>query len=293
MKTRKKGGGAEEVDVVSYGKDFYLFESIGSYNEMTESVKVRVYTGMLLVRGSVQMRTNDEQVELSAGDLFVFRPNVQVGQTQVSDDAEVRCICFSAEYLSRLVAGECCRADIHMLLNHTQCFHLEPDEADFFTHYFDLLYRKLKMPPTAHHFELTASLLRAGMYEFFDAVSKQNITVGGYTSADAIFRRFVQIIDSESPKPRRVDEYAARLNITPKYLSAVCKRKCGRTAIQIINQAVVEDIIKNLKDDSKNIKQIATELGFPNQSFLGTFLKKHCGLSPLQFRNKRLKGATE
>lgn len=277
------------MDVVNFGKDLYMFESLGSLNETAETVKVRAYVGILLMAGSLSMETEGERVELQACDLFIFRPNVQMGNTHISDDAEVRCVCFSADYLSRLVAGESCRADVHMLLNHTQCFHLQPQEAAAFNDYFGILYRKLKQEPAAHHFELVASLLKAGMYEFFDAVSRQSITVGGYTSADAIFRRFVHIIDTETPKPRRVDEYAARLNITSKYLSAVCKRKCGRTAIQVINQAVVEDIIKSLKDDSKNIKQIATELGFPNQSFLSTFLKKHCGRSPLQFRNKRLR----
>ncbi|MFS6556854.1 helix-turn-helix domain-containing protein, partial [Parabacteroides distasonis] len=40
-----------------------------------------------------------------------------------------------------------------------------------------------------------------------------------------------------------------------------------------------------LKNTTKSIKEIATELNFPNQSFLGKYFKEHVGMSPSQYRN--------
>ncbi|MDE6523030.1 MAG: helix-turn-helix domain-containing protein, partial [Muribaculaceae bacterium] len=40
-----------------------------------------------------------------------------------------------------------------------------------------------------------------------------------------------------------------------------------------------------LRDRSRSIQEISETLGFPNQSFFGTFFKKLKGLSPSAYRN--------
>ena len=39
-----------------------------------------------------------------------------------------------------------------------------------------------------------------------------------------------------------------------------------------------------LKNTSKSIKEIAQEMHFPNQSFLGKYFKEHVGVSPSEYR---------
>lgn len=39
-----------------------------------------------------------------------------------------------------------------------------------------------------------------------------------------------------------------------------------------------------LRNTTKSIKQIAEEMNFPNQSFLGKYFKEHVGMSPSQYR---------
>ena len=41
-----------------------------------------------------------------------------------------------------------------------------------------------------------------------------------------------------------------------------------------------------LKQSDKSIKEIAEELRFPNQSFMGKFFKEHTGMSPSAFRKQ-------
>ena len=40
-----------------------------------------------------------------------------------------------------------------------------------------------------------------------------------------------------------------------------------------------------LKNTTKSIKEIAQELNFSNQSFLGKYFKEHMGVSPSDYRN--------
>ena len=41
-----------------------------------------------------------------------------------------------------------------------------------------------------------------------------------------------------------------------------------------------------LSSTSKSIKEIAQQLNFSNQSFLGKYFKEHTGMSPSEYRRK-------
>ena len=81
-------------------------------------------------------------------------------------------------------------------------------------------------------------------------------------------------------------ELSQLVDITPKYLSAVCKEASGQTASELINQYVVKDIVYLLHQPDKSIKDIAFELDFPNLSFFGKYVKKHLGMSPKMYRKE-------
>ena len=102
-----------------------------------------------------------------------------------------------------------------------------------------------------------------------------------------MFRDFIGLLSSTYPRPRSVAFYADKLCITPKYLSAVCKQVSGMTALKLISNFVSKDILRLLNDTDKSMKEICNELGFPNPSFFGTYVRKTLGMSPRQYRERR------
>ena len=64
----------------------------------------------------------------------------------------------------------------------------------------------------------------------------------------------------------------------------MCKNVSGKTATEIINAFVVEDIRQRLEYSEKSIKEIAQELDFPSISFFGKYVKAHLGVSPKEYR---------
>ena len=72
--------------------------------------------------------------------------------------------------------------------------------------------------------------------------------------------------------------------MTPKHLSEVVKQVSGKTAGQWITTMVMIEIKTLLKQSSLTIKEIAQEMNFPNQSFLGKYFKNVEGVSPSDFR---------
>ena len=78
--------------------------------------------------------------------------------------------------------------------------------------------------------------------------------------------------------------YAKQLNITPKYLSEAVKAISHRTPNEWIDYYTIHELRIMLKSTAKSIKEIAVELNFPNQSFMGKYFKDHVGVSPSEYR---------
>lgn len=102
--------------------------------------------------------------------------------------------------------------------------------------------------------------------------------------AEVIYNRFMDLLSKHFREERNVTFYASQLCVTPKYLSAVVKEYSGKSPYRWIEEIVMDEICRLLRFSDESIKEIAYALNFPNASFFGKFVKKHTGLSPLQYR---------
>ena len=96
----------------------------------------------------------------------------------------------------------------------------------------------------------------------------------------SFIQSIIELLSKSKVKVRSVSFYADKLFITTKYLSVICKQVCGKTAFDIINEFIIEDITELLKYSEKSIKEIANYLEFPNLSYFGKYVKAHTGMSP-------------
>ena len=73
--------------------------------------------------------------------------------------------------------------------------------------------------------------------------------------------------------------------ISPKYLSAICKRNSGKSANKWITEKLTGDVRYYLHQTDLSIKQICDLLGFSSQSLFCKYVKEHIGMTPMEFRN--------
>jgi AraC-like DNA-binding protein len=64
----------------------------------------------------------------------------------------------------------------------------------------------------------------------------------------------------------------------------VVKQISGRTALEWIENYVTMELRVALKNSARSIKEIAEDMNFPNQSFLGKYFKEHVGMTPSEYR---------
>lgn len=81
--------------------------------------------------------------------------------------------------------------------------------------------------------------------------------------------------------------YADRLHISTTYLSRIVRNITGHTVCFHIFELLCADARKLLECTDKDVKEIADELGFSDQSVFGKFFVRKTGLSPLKYRMQR------
>ena len=104
-----------------------------------------------------------------------------------------------------------------------------------------------------------------------------------------VYRRFMALLAESNGRVRSVSVFANMLNITPKYLCKCVKNESGCSPLDLIHETTASTIRQQLRYSNKTIKEICTELDFPNPSFFGKFVKEHLGMSPTEYRQQNLK----
>ena len=153
--------------------------------------------------------------------------------------------------------------------------------------YYALIASKLRPSSHSHH-EIVPTLIRAFLLDLCQILEDlQDVREEVKLSQGKIlFNRFLRLISSSDVKRRPISHYASQLAITPKYLTMLCLKYSDRTASDWIIQYTTEDIRFYLKNSNLSIKEISAKLGFANMSHFGSYVRKHLGVSPSDFRHR-------
>ena len=165
---------------------------------------------------------------------------------------------------------------------------LEQKEIETFKEYFQVI--KQKICDQRNHFrkDLIKTLLLAMFYDLTNVIYRITPNPSErYIRGEIVFTQFIKLVEENCTHERRVMWYAQQMNISPKYLSEIIRQVSKRTPNEWVNDFVMAELRRHLRNTTMSISEIADALHFPNQSFLGKYFKEHAGLSPLQFRKAK------
>ena len=108
---------------------------------------------------------------------------------------------------------------------------------------------------------------------------------GRLTRQEEVFNRFLSLVNKYAIHERSVVFYADWLYLTPRYLSTLIKQTSGRTVMDWVNEAVVQEAKLLLRHSDKLVYQIADELNFPNASFFCKYFRRLTGKTPHEYRH--------
>lgn len=251
--------------------------------------QLEIYGIVLVMEGKGLLEIDGKSYEIKKNDLVICLPNNIVENGLMSLDFKGCFIFVSSDYVQRIMPLQDAW-EFKTLFERNPVSPLFPKEAAVFHQYYDLLCSKVQDSTPAQK-RVIDTLILAFVYDMRNYLNR---FIQGrqrpFTSGESIYHRFIELLESSYPKQRNVSYYADCLHITPKYLSAVCKRIGNKRPSDIIDSYVLKDIDLLMKHTSKSIKEIACELKFPNLSFFGKYMRKHSGLSPKAYREQAVNG---
>ena len=242
----------------------------------------------LCTEGSASYQLDTQEQNIGPGDFIIVSDHHVVDKLSTSPDSKGLYIALSIDFYHETIRNVSDISTLFLYARNNPVLALKETEQNTFKEYFKVI--RSKMEDTANHYrrDLVRTLLLAMFYDLSNVIYSNRVPHTGKRQmrSDAIFTDFIGLLESHCRSERRVGWYAEQLNITPKYLSESVKNVSHRTPNEWIDFYVIQELRIALRESSKTIKEIATELNFPNQSFLGKYFKEHVGLSPKEYRKQ-------
>ena len=269
-----------------------LDEVMTAYHEITSNYLVSVYCE----RGAFQLSIEGETYHVGEGDLMVGQlDGMSVGSFMRTPDLQGKMMCIGEHLFDDALAGI-----LHLdsqwwkkflFLKNNPVTHLSEHQNKLYQAYFNLIMtfaENTENPYRLRIIRLTAQSMAVEiLHEMNGLIADDEVKQAPgaeRTQKDLLFQRFISMLNQHENTEREVKAYAEKLLITPKYLSAVCKEKSGRTALEWITEFTVRNIKYYLLQTDLTVKEIAYKMDFPDVSFFCKYTKKHLGQTPLEFR---------
>ena len=285
----------EDIQIGYSDNEIVVVDSIQQFTQIS-SAHVAMNAIVICTSGKAQAQMNGIQMELHRNQIAIIPQNVTVTDVMVSPDFDVKGMFLTNRILRSFLNEKISVWNDMMYIHRQHIVTMDEDEILFYTHFYDMLTLAIeKGKENPYHTEIIQALLRSAILGLCGTMKwmllADNSPLGSaawqrqeLSSGKSHFQRFLDLLHSTDVKHRTVEAYANDLYISPKYLTTICKKNSGKTANEWITEHVLEDIRYYLKQTDLSIKQICDQLGFPNPSFFGKYVKDHFGMTPMEFR---------
>ncbi len=257
-------------------------------SDLRKEVYFTSYTALTkCLSGTVTMEFDSRIIEVSAGMNYLVPYGIFLRILSYSDDAQFVIIRFASRYI----------IDYCPFLNN-QIFDIitsvPPDmyseeDTKFGNSIFDQFIAIKSATDFSFHNVVVSNLFTNYILNLYESVRKrvESNTELVSNHVESLLGKFWRMCKDEHTSERKVEYYASKLNISPRYLHRISKAAFGITPKQVIDHCVLSSAKKLLITTALTAQEIAFELSFPDQATFGQFFKRNVGLSPLQFRHKQ------
>ena len=257
-------------------------------NESIHSIRMGDILLVFCREGSLRINLNGKEQQLNSMEALVCLPSTLLSNAVKSPDFKGGMVFISKHLLRTSTSSAYDQLSKFFYLKENPIISLNEACIQTSQMYLNIILEKIRQKDAPYQKEIINSLMRAYLFELLSCTDLNTSPDDGYprsfSQGERLVKDFLQMLGSDEVKQRFVTDYASRLCVTPKYLSAVCKNVTGKTASHWIDEFVVLEARHLLLNTDKTIKEIAQQLGFPNLSFFGKYIKAQLGTSPTNFR---------
>ena len=274
-----------EVKIGYSDKDIIVVDSIQKFAEIN-AAHIAMNVIMICTNGRIHAHMNGRPVELNKNQVAIVPQNVVVTNIMISPDFNLKAMFLNNSILQSALHDKMVIWNDIMYVQHNHVITLKSEYLLIFSQFYDMLNMVLEYSQeNPFRNEIIHSILSAAILAVCGEL-KQMLPPSDekHLRPSTHFQRFIKLLHNSEIKYRPVEHYASELCISPKHLTAICKKYSGKTANDWIREQVLEDIKYYLKSTDLSIKQVCDRVGFSNTSFFGKYVKQHLGMTPVEFR---------
>lgn len=228
------------------------------------------------------------KVDFRAHDISVMRPGHIIKNVAMSDDYSAQLIVTPVSYLNTMRRQY---MDHHLATRKSfdthPCQHLSDEQYRQVCDAFNLVrtacsvegvYRDELISSAFHTLMVLLSTYRYEQLESLPDTGRQ------------LSSRFNEALIKHYRESREVGFYARMFHLSPKYFSTLIKQETGFGAGEWIDRYVVlqaKALLSRMRNLS--IQEITDKLGFSEQASFSRFFKRNTGVSPTEYRERRIK----
>ena len=244
-------------------------------------------------QGWVRADVNGNRMEGRANDVVLITPGVLIDNIMASNDFESVVLCITNKALFGLL-GSYSRVWLQVAYGKRSTV-IEASEKglELYFHMYSLVKQVVEnstetLLPSFRQ-AIVQSVVKSGLLTICNWLARHSTELVQTKKAQYLFQRFTELIQNNPTKHQPIRDYARQLCISPKYLSVVCRRASGKSAIEWIREYTLADIKFYLRDTNMTIKEISNQMGFTDSSIFGNYVRKNFGISPSKYRNEAKK----
>lgn len=242
----------------------------------------------VVCNGTAKTTINGRQYEMRSNSIFLLREDSVMETFRCSKACMGYLITYSREFLNSVNIDTSDFLSSCMVFSMRSCFTVDSASGE-------RLHRVLAMLSDAarssasdvYGDKIISSLFTSFFYTLVSIIAANAEAMkneGRRNRSDILLSEFFEALNEDCERERSVEYYAAKLGISPKYLSLICKNKTGRNASRLIDEAVIRKAKKLLMQTGMSIQEVSDRLNFVSQSFFGKYFKQRVGISPSRYK---------
>lgn len=268
--------------------DVAVYENV---KDLTRLYPLKPMTNLIVFcnAGDMQLHARERKMKIGVGDVLVCPPSIKIDNCDFSDDFRCQIVSLSDHIIQSLLRDRIEVWHHAIYVNQVNVISMPAISQEEFGFYFAIIRSKLQQTDRQAPYEILQALLRALLLELcfllqdLYGMSKDHKLSQG----KLLFNRFLNLISTSKIKRQPINVYASQLAITPKYLTMLCLKYSDKTASEWVSQYTIEEIRFYLRNSELSIKEISAKMGFANMSHFGSYVRKHLGMSPSEYREKK------
>lgn len=246
----------------------------------------------LCTAGSAEMLTIKGQCSIGQGTLMILSPVFPMLELSRSADYKFIQLKDNIENLFPLIVPNI--SSPQQIYSITPFLRLTEEQQRYFTQCVDKIRQKeVRLTCTSHslHRNISSSIISLLKQETILEhallfIEQMEQAVNPISRKRQVLTTFLLALNQEYKQQRAVLYYAAQQNLSSRHFADIVKQESGYTPMEWINMVTINQAKNLLRQPNILVKQVADELGFPEQFTFRKYFKVHTGMSPSEFQGK-------